>query len=464
MKIFKIIAFLALMFNSITIFASWVDHFNIKFNKTTASVWEALDITITAVDKNDNIVPNYEWTITAFSETDDKVELPKQLSNDEWFKFTEENQWEIKFENAVKFSEKWKQSLSVYNLDSTWEIIWTAEINIEWWEPVEKKIDIEILTPESWLTIWTSKIKVSWKTKKNHNVLIKLNNEKEFNTISNSVWIFEKEINWLENWENFIKAYVLDANWEIKWKTWDVRIKVNSILPSLKKITISPLNDNWETDASKTLNVKVNATKWLKDVSLIINDSIITLEETADWVYTWELQAPSKAWKYSVDVILKDHIWHTKEKKNIETFTVIENDNWNEQQIKEIKNDWLNSMKISWLKVVTLKTKSVLTWNKVEKAKWYKIYKKVWNKYEYIDSVKNPKFEIEITWDKIKYDYFKVKAIWEKINNETWKKENYEWDLSEATKIKTWPEIIILLLISLMFWFWIFIFKRKKQY
>ena len=38
----------------------------------------------------------------------------------------------------------------------------------------------------------------------------------------------------------------------------------------------------------------------------------------------------------------------------------------------------------------------------------------------------------------------------------------YEWDLSEATKIKTWPELLILLLISLFVWGIYIAYKQKK--
>ncbi len=99
-----------------------------------------------------------------------------------------------------------------------------------------------------------------------------------------------------------------------------------------------------------------------------------------------------------------------------------------------------------------------MTWDEIEWVIWYNIYKKLedWT-YEFIEEVNEAKFEIEISWDEIKYDYFTIKAI---TLNDEW--TIYEWDLSEATKIQTWPEMLILLIISMMVWLFVFITKKKK--
>jgi hypothetical protein len=109
---------------------------------------------------------------------------------------------------------------------------------------------------------------------------------------------------------------------------------------------------------------------------------------------------------------------------------------------------------------VELKSKSVLTWDKVPDAKSYNVYKKLENwSLEFVENVKNPVFEIliDMTQKEEKYEYFAVRALWE--TNE-W--DVYEWDLSEATKIQTWPEILILLIISIFIW-WLFMMIKQKR-
>ena len=55
------------------------------------------------------------------------------------------------------------------------------------------------------------------------------------------------------------------------------------------------------------------------------------------------------------------------------------------------------------------------------------------------------------------YDYFAVKAV---AKTDSW--EIYEWSLSDATKVKTWPEILILFLLSLFIGWLILVAKQKK--
>ena len=117
-----------------------------------------------------------------------------------------------------------------------------------------------------------------------------------------------------------------------------------------------------------------------------------------------------------------------------------------------------DELKINWLKLVELKSKSVLTWDKVEKALSYNVYKKIndWS-LELIENVSSNKFEVEILGDEIKYDYFAVKAIWKDTE---W--ELYEWSLSDATKVKTGPEVLLLFLLSLFIGWLVFVTKQKR--
>jgi hypothetical protein len=98
------------------------------------------------------------------------------------------------------------------------------------------------------------------------------------------------------------------------------------------------------------------------------------------------------------------------------------------------------------LKVTGLKSKSVLTWDAVEGVEGYEVYKKISDtESEKIVEVTEPRFEVEITGEEIKYDYFAVKAIAKTASGEV-----IETDMSEMTKVQTGPEMILLLLLSLL--------------
>jgi hypothetical protein len=162
---------------------------------------------------------------------------------------------------------------------------------------------------------------------------------------------------------------------------------------------------------------------------------------------------------------LSDNLWHTITEEEaitinvflVETNSAIEIDTLQtEEVIIEKKLD----LRIKWLKVVKLKNKSILTWNRVKKAESYDVFKKsieTW-RFEFLKNVTIPKYEFEITWDKIKYQFFAVKA---KAKTASW--ELIIWNLSEATKIQTWPtEIILMLILSLILWFGFMMIKRKN--
>tara|TARA_Y100001960_G_C14316162_1_gene653137 strand:- start:130 stop:606 length:477 start_codon:yes stop_codon:yes gene_type:complete len=109
------------------------------------------------------------------------------------------------------------------------------------------------------------------------------------------------------------------------------------------------------------------------------------------------------------------------------------------------------------LKVTQLKSKSVLTWDAIETVESYEVYKKLEGEQtELITTVNEPRFEVEITGEEMKYDYFAVKAV-----AKTGSGEIIPTDLSEMTKVQTGPELIILLLLSILIGGFFFINQKR---
>ena len=279
-----------------SVFADWVDHFEVKLDPDTAKVWEALDLTIEAVDKNNTTVTDYNWTILIFSESDAEAELPSILEENT-YTFSTSDQWKIKFENWVSFKKSWTQDVYIYDLEDD-TVLWVSEVSISK-DEIETNIDINILSPENWLTIWEWKITISWNTNKNFNVKISVNWSRTEMTTSNWEWLFEKTIENLENWDNIFKAQVLNSDNEVIWESDVVKVKVSSNLPVLKNFKITPEDVNPESE----YEIEVIASKWLTDVNVIINDSIIKLEESDEWVYTNKAYSPKNANSYKVDIV-----------------------------------------------------------------------------------------------------------------------------------------------------------------
>lgn len=447
--------------------AGVVDHFQVKLYPESAKTWEALDLTIEAVDVNGSVVTDYNWMVLIFSESDPEAELPIILE-DNTYTFKSSDQWKVVFENAIKFYQVWTQNVYVYDFNED-TVFGLAEANISKWDE-EVSANVDIISPENWLIIWENKIKVSWTSDKNHQIKLIINWQTEILTMTNDTWVFEREVTWLVEWENSIQAKVLDADSKEIWASKIVKIKVEKNNMSLTSARVIP----WEVDAESAFEYEVIATPWLKEVHALLNDIATLLPETDSWKYVAKSYAPKEEWTYKVDISLKDDLWREvmelwatslkvnpvlnaaepeekePEEKETDTPTTTEEPT----KVKE------KNLKITWLKLVELKTKSILTWDELEDAKSYNVYKKLedW-KLEFVENVKEAKFEVEIDMEaeKIKYDYFAIKALAE---TEDW--EEYEWDLSEATKIQTWPEMIILFLIAMLIW-WLFLFWRQKK-
>jgi len=69
-------------------------------------------------------------------------------------------------------------------------------------------------------------------------------------------------------------------------------------------------------------------------------------------------------------------------------------------------------LKITGIELTELKTKSILTWDAVDDAKSYNVYKKVSaTQIELVENVLEPRYEIAIVGDEMKYDDFAIKAV-----------------------------------------------------
>ena len=454
------------VFNSV--FAAELDHFVVELSPKKAKVWEAMDLTIKAVDKNWAPVTDYQGTVLIFSNTNPEASLPIVLK-DSTYTFTESDQWVRKFENWVKFTKPWKQDINVFDFkDEKFTGKDEAEISDAAWAG---KQEITFISPEEWLTIWELKIKVSGSTVKNHKVKLIVNKTEKYDLTSNNNWVFEKDVENLKNWENVFQAQVFDSDDKVIWETNELKIKVETNWLFVKSLKLIPE----EVFVEAPYSIELIANTWLKEASVVINDTVITLKESWEGVYKWNSTAPKKAWTYKVDVNLVNDMWHKFNELWVTSLKVKELNSSLDKEKKEEPEPkeepkkeaftWKMSsasserdpLKITWLKLVELKTKSILTWDKLQKAKSYNVYKKNAEGWlDFITTVQEPKFEVAIQWEQVKYEDFYVRA-----NGED-EKGKYEWLLSDPTKIKTWPELLIILLVSLFFAWMYLIFKWKK--
>lgn len=448
-------AFATSLMGANIVLAAWaVDHFTLEVNKDTTKVWEAIDLTVKAVDKDNNIVNNYIGSILIFSESDTNAEFPGTAIKDNTYKFTAADQGKVKFENAIKFSANGKQDISVYDSEND-AILGKTEVTVGWTTSTTTwSEEIKITYPENGTTIWTDSIKVSGTTTKNHKVKVSLNGKNTFDTTSNDSGIFEVTIDWLVSGDSILKASVLDADGKSIWESTEVKISTEANAPKMNSISISP---EWEMDSETEIAIEVLATKWLKEVTAVINDTVTKLEEKDDGKYTWAINAPSEAGEYNIDIILTDDLGHKTENKAAKTITVKA---MNSATWALVVGTGMTLDNVKNLKLVKMKTKSILSWDKVENAVSYNVYKKDSTNWEMklITNVTEPRYEIEITWDQVKYDDFAIKAFWK-----DWDKEIESVEYSEMTKVQTGPAEIFLAILAILLASWFVYLKRRKQ-
>lgn len=460
---FLIIAILISSFN--TVFAGDIDYFEVKLGSQTAKVGEALDLTITAMDRDNNIVDDYLGTILVFSETDPKAELPSVL-NESSYTFTLSDAGSVKFENAIIFNSSWKQDLHVYDLnDDTDSVAGIVEVEINKAAEEITKQDIEITSPESGSTLTTKNVTVAGQTVSNHRVIV-TSNWQDYEAISNSDGVFEVSIDNQKDGDLIISAAVVNADSEEIGRSQTLNLKINASAPVVLWVKATPQ----EGYPKFPFNLEVVSEPGLELVEVNINDSITALSETESWKYVWSLLAPEKIWSYSVNINLQNSLGVKSENPNSLTLKVIEEPKQEEEldldSAQESEPKWEETeekpgLKIEGLKLTKLKTKSILEWTPLEDADFYMVYVKDGESLSLVEKVDDSRITIYITWDQIRYNDFVVRAIKEKYENGN----DLEWDLSEAIKIQTWPEkyiflILIALFISLLIGTQKFIYRR----
>lgn len=451
--------FAFVLFGYTSVFAAGIHQFNVTLSSEAVQAGESLDLIIQAVDKNNEVVSDYNGTILIFSESDPEAELPSALEENT-YTFSAADQGMVKFENAVSFKKSGKQDLYVYDLDDE-TVMGVAETDVAK-EVTPTTAEIELISPEAGLTIGQDKISVSGQTSKNHQVKIILNAETEIETTSNSEGIFEKEVESLKQGENTFQAKVLNADNEVIGSSEIVKIKVEAKAPELKGMTVTPK----EVKSEEEYTVELVADKGLVEVKVIVNDVITSLEETKEGVYTATLVAPkveeTESETFKIDLIMKSELGNEQKEIGAESILVKaipkEAPKDPEPKVEPKVVDEKIDLTIKNLKVTTLKTKSVLTWDEITGAESYTIYKQIeGTEPELIETVSEPKYEIDIIGEEMKYDFFAVKASAKTASGEV-----YTGVQSDFTKVQTGPEMIILLLISLLAGGFFFASRQKQ--
>lgn len=251
------------------VFAADPEAFYVEVNPSSFSVWESVDMTISAITKDGTTVKDYEWDVFIMVE---KLSLNDYSTpSDGIYTFTATDQWVKLFSKWLKINKAWTYKVVVTDIFDT--IMWEATI-IVWdgsssWNTQHK---INITYPTSGSTESKTSINVMWNSVDlpNSPVEIFLNKSMVASGTTDHQWSFNVYISWLRSGANEIQAKIVDVNDLILWES-DVII-VNYTTPSdwiFNSISILPNNSVKQGDK---VSIELNTTEWVSSAELIFDN------------------------------------------------------------------------------------------------------------------------------------------------------------------------------------------------
>jgi hypothetical protein len=298
--------------------AGKIHHFTI-IAPPSAKVWEAIDITVEARDKDDKVIQTYRGSLFFQSETDFWATIPAQGKA---VQFKESDNWVLKISKGVIFKRVGNQELTVTSAMED-DVGGSIKIRVEdsgTTAPVTVTESISITVPEKWSTVTSDSIAMSGKTKKNSKILIKLNGKELGNTQTNEDGIFIYKLSGIDQQSNILTASVIDGSNAVIG-TIDSQFNYGVKAPTYYNISISPSK---EVDGGTGITLTVDAEPGLSEVTLMIDGVLLTTKEQSPGKYTLQTLSPLKAGTYPVQVTLKNILAQTTTKPDAATLTVKE--------------------------------------------------------------------------------------------------------------------------------------------
>ncbi|EKE27810.1 MAG: hypothetical protein ACD_3C00146G0009 [uncultured bacterium (gcode 4)] len=315
---------------------SKVDHFEVTTKPASAKIWEAMDVTVKAVDKEGNVKKDYAWTIYITVDNDTKATIPYS----DGYQFTAADLGQKTFSKWLSFTKEWNMKVIVLDIDND-QLEWSVDVNVwagswdtwasTWW-------DITITSPDNGMTIAEGKVTISGSTKKNSKVTFYLNwaVQKDLETQSDDKGTFVVEMKNINQSTNIIQVKVLDGNDKQIAESEKINVTLESNWPLFKDLKIT----EWtEVPAGSVVTVTATADPGLTEFNASIGDSSSVLTEvtSSPGTYSWTLTIPSQAWDYQVDVSLKNSLGKTTDKKWVASLKAIESNIF--KNIKSIVSD-----------------------------------------------------------------------------------------------------------------------------
>jgi hypothetical protein len=294
-----------------------IHHFSI-IAPPTAKIGEAIDVTVEAKDKDNNVITTYRGSIFFQSDTDFGATLPAQGKA---IQFKESDNGSLKISKGLIFKRVGKQELTVTETmeDVSGSVNITVEDNATT-VPIESTEPISIMTPAAGSTITTDTVEMSGKTKKNSKVLIKLNGQDAGSAQTDDAGIFTYKLTGINQQTNIVTASVVNGTNTVIGTT-EITFNFSGKNPVYYNTSIQP---GLEVEVGTGITIQVDAEPTLSEVTIAIDGTSLAAREWSPWKYSVTTVAPAAIGSYSLSVTLKNILAQTTTKTDAATLVVKE--------------------------------------------------------------------------------------------------------------------------------------------
>lgn len=277
-----------------------VSYFDITGLSTTAKVNEQLTMTVTARDKDKNVVKNYTGTILISAPDDDNATLPG--SGEYTFKAADLGQFT--FSLSLQFSKTGKQTIQVLD-KSNFKITGEKTIQINAKDSTSATTTatsskLIIKSPSSGSKLGSSLVILTGKGDANINLKVFDNNTQIGKTDTDSDGLFSYQAKSLQSGSHTF--YVMSDKGDI---SSSVSITIDTVAPLLNSFS---MDTSGSVKPGSKVTITVQSEKDLDTATVSVQSIETDMDESTSepGTYSATVTAPSKDGSYSVDVTLVD--------------------------------------------------------------------------------------------------------------------------------------------------------------
>lgn len=292
-----------------------IDHFEFESIPEEIAPADSVSFTITAYDANDVLVTDYEGTVR-FSVTTDNYDMVS-LPNDYSFSLTD--QGSHTFSLSLSFQQIGEYDLEIRDIDNS-SIFGEYSFLVEHFGPsVEPGSGVILNTPSP--GTYSNNIQiVTGITQAGDKIKIFDNDVHLSSLVADINGSFSYTTPTLVDGEHTLYVAVVDDDGTILKTSEIIDFTIDTSAPEIAEILLIP---SGEINAGSAVELQLHMMEALSQAAILLDDTIIDLEDTGAGYYLANFNAPLEPGEYSLDFILIDELGNESKFEDETTFTVV---------------------------------------------------------------------------------------------------------------------------------------------